>query len=152
MTQPRWKVLWSSCRLTLPALSRARPSSTATDLLGPTAGGCRAEVGEKPDAVGAAAGEGPDAAEAAEGGNPTPAGPNEAEVGAVARQPDAAEVEAEVGAAANHPLAVEEGQARIWAAAVEEPSRAFSPPRGDQAGGTESTGRGGGISRQSANQ
>jgi hypothetical protein len=47
--------------------------------LGPAAGGCMSEAGEKPDAVGAAAGEkpdavgaaageGPDAAEAAEGG------------------------------------------------------------------------------------
>jgi hypothetical protein len=29
--RPRWQVLWSSCRQTLPTLARARPSSTAMD-------------------------------------------------------------------------------------------------------------------------
>jgi hypothetical protein len=161
--------LQSTCRQVPPAQERARPSSTATDPI-PTRGGGEDErlgpvvgaVWERPDASGVSAGEKadaaavvavekPDAVAAAERGNPAAVGPNEAEAGAVTGQPDTAKVEAEVATVANDPPAVEEGRARIRPAAVEEPSGACGPPRGDQAGGTESTRWGGGISRQTVN-
>jgi hypothetical protein len=71
--------------------------------------------------------------------------PTKRRQGVVAGWPCTVEVEAN-----HHPVSME-GRVRILAAVVEEPSRACSPPHGDQASGTESTGRGGAIARRSEN-